>query len=252
MRAGRGGALESLLAQTGMEIRLTLRGGEGVLITIVVPIVLLVFFAAIGIKPSGYSRSIDFLLPGMLALAVMSVGLVSLSIRTAYERSYGVLKRLGATPLPRASLLGAKVISVVLIELIEIVLLVLISALAYDWRPTGAFGLAVVALVLGTIVFSAFGLLMAGALRAETTLAAANGLYLLFLLVGGIVYPVDKLGPVSDVARLLPSSAFADALRSTLSPPLRNGSFPTWLNLVILAVWCVAALVLASRTFEWE
>lgn len=241
--------MEGLLAQTRMEIRLTLRGGEGVLITIVVPIVLLVFFAAIDIKPSGYDRPIDFLLPGMLALAVMSVGLVSLSIRTAYERSYGVLKRLGSTPLSRPALLGAKVISVVLVELIEIVLLVGIAAAAYDWRPSGAFGLAIVALILGTVVFSAFGLLMAGALRTETTLAAANGLYLLFLLLGGIVYPVDKLpGLISYPARLLPSSAFADALRDTLAS---NPTLP-WLNLAILAVWGIVALVIASRTFQWE
>ena len=241
--------MDSLLAQTRMEMRLTLRRGEGVLITMVVPIVLLVFFAAIGLKPNQYERPIDFLLPGMLALAVMSTGLVSLSIRTAYERSYGVLKRLGSTPLSRSTLLGAKVIAVVAIELVEIVLLVAIAMGAYGWRPTGAFAAAVLALVLGTVVFSGIGLMMAGALRAETTLAGANALYLLFLLLGGIVWPVDRLpGPLSIVGRLLPSAAFADALRSTLS---RTPSLP-WLSLAILAGWGLLALVIASRTFQWE
>lgn len=241
--------MDSLLAQTRMEMRLTLRRGEGVLITMVVPVVLLVFFAAIGLKPNGYERPIDFLLPGMLALAVMSTGLVSLSIRTAYERSYGVLKRLGSTPLSRSTLLGAKVIGVVAIELVEIVLLVAIALAAYGWRPTGAFAAALLALVLGTVVFSGIGLMMAGALRAETTLAGANALYLLFLLLGGIVWPVDKLpGPLAIVGRLLPSAAFADALRSTLSS---TPSLP-WVSLAILAGWGVLALVIASRTFQWE
>ena len=241
--------MEAIRAQTKMEMLLTLRRGEGVLITLIVPIVLLVFFSLIGLKPDGYERSIDFLLPGMLALAVMSSALVSLSIRTAYERSYGVLKRLGSTPLSRPQLLIAKIISVVILELVEIVLLVLIAAFAYDWRPTGAFPLAILALILGTAVFSGIGLLMAGALRAETTLAGANTLYLLFLLLGGIVWPVEDLpGPLSWPARLLPSSAFADALRETLS---QTPSFPL-VSLLILLAWGVLALVIAARTFRWE
>lgn len=242
--------MERLKAQARMEIMLTLRAGEGVLISIVVPAVLLVFFGSIGLAPSGYKQHpMEFILPGMVALAVMSVGLVSLSIRTAYERSYGVLKRLGSTPLTRTELLISKIISVILVELLGIVILVAIAAIGYGWRPTGAFGLAIVALILGTIVFSAIGLLLAGALRAETTLAAANGLYLLFLLLGGIVYPVNQLpGPVAYPARALPSSVFSNALRATLA---RNASFP-WIDLVVLALWGIAALIVASRTFQWE
>ena len=241
--------MNALLAQTMMELRLTLRNGEGVLLTMVVPVVLLVFFAAIRLAPDGYDRPIDFLLPGMLALAVMSTGLVSLSIRTAYERSYGVLKRLGSTPLSRPQLIGAKVLSVVLLELIEIVILVGIAAVAHGWRPTGAFAVALLALIIGTATFSGIGLMMAGALRPETTLAGANGLYLLFLLVGGIVWPVDRLpGFLAIPARVLPSSAFADALRETLSSA---PAIPVT-HLVFLTLWGLAALVIASRTFRWE
>lgn len=241
--------MSALWAQTRMELMLTVRRFEGVLITMVVPVVLLVFFAAIGLKPDKFERPIDFLLPGMLALAVMSTGLVSLAIRTAYERNYGVLKRLGSTPLTRAQLLGAKVISVIVIELFEVVLLIGLSWAFYDWHPSGALWLAVLAMILGTATFSLFGLMLAGAVRAETTLAAANALYLLFLLLGGIVWPVDRLpGLLSLPARLLPSSAFADALRASL------GSHPTLplSNLVILAGWALLALVVAARTFQWE
>lgn len=241
--------MDVLIAQSLMELRLTLRRFEGVLITMVVPAVLLIFFGAIGIKPEDVARPIDFLLPGMLALAVISTGLVGLSIRTAYERHYGVLKRLGATPLTRGQLLLAKVVSVIAVELVEIVLLVGIAAAFFGWRPTGAFGLAVLAIVLGTVVFSLFGLTLAGAVRAETTLAAANALYLLFLLLGGIVWPISRLpGALSLPARLLPSSAFADALRATLSA---HPSLPIS-NLLILLAWSVLALVVASRTFQWE
>lgn len=241
--------MNALLAQTRMELALTLRRGEGVLITMIVPVVLLIFFASIGIKPEGYERPIDYLLPGMLVLAVMSSGLVGLSIRTAYERNYGVLKRLGATPLSRTKLIGAKVLSVVVIELVEIAILLGIAILGYGWRPTGAFLLALFILILGTAVFSGIGLLMAGSLRAETTLALANTLYLVLLLLGGIVWPVDQLPRIiSAPLSVLPTNAFGEALRETLSS---TPSLP-WLNIMVLAVWCVGAIAAASRTFRWE
>lgn len=241
--------MEALLAQARMELLLTLRRGESVLITLIVPAVLLVFFASLGIAPPEYARPVDFLLPGMLALAVMSTGLVSLGIRTAYERSYGVLKRLGSTPLGRARLLGAKVLSVVAVASAEIALLLAIAALGYGWRPAGSFLWALLALVLGTAAFSSIGLLLAGALRAETTLAAANGLYLLLLLLGGIVWPVERLpGPLSLVGLLLPSNALAEALRLSLG----QQTVAPLAQLLALLLWCAGVLAIASRTFRWE
>lgn len=241
--------MNALLAQARIEMLLSIRRFESILITLIVPVVLLIFFATIGVAPDEYDDPVDFLLPGMLALAVMSTGLVGLSIRTAYERSYGILKRLGTTPLTRQQLILAKVISVVAIVLIEVALLIAIASLGYGWRPSGALAAALFAMILGTATFSGFGLMMAGALRAETTLAAANGLYLLFLLLGGIVWPVERLpGVLSLPARLLPSSAFADALRTSLGP---DPSIPV-LNLVILAAWGALSLVIAARTFRWE
>src|SRR6266545_2870797 len=112
--------VRALLAQLRIELILSLRRGESLLITLVVPIVLLVFFGAIASTPP------DFLVPGLLALAVMSTSMVSLGIATAYERYYGALKRLLGSPLPRLSLLMAKTLSVVLVELIQIALLLAI------------------------------------------------------------------------------------------------------------------------------
>jgi ABC-2 type transport system permease protein len=240
--------MHALLAQARMEVRLTLRSGEGLLVTLVIPTALLVFFALLGLAPNEYARPIDFLLPSMLALAVISIGLVSLSIRTAYERHYGVLKRLGATPLGRGRLIVAKIASVVTIELLQTVLLVVV-ALTFGWRPTGSALLAVAVLLLGTGTFASLGLLIAGAVRAETTLALSNGLYLLLILLGGIAWPVEHLpGPLALLGLLLPSNALASALRSVLSPvpavPLAQ--------IAALVLWTVLFLAIARRTFRWE
>src|SRR5579871_6768447 len=140
-------------AQTRVELLLTLRRGESVLITIIVPVVLLIFFASLNIIPTSTGKAVDFLLPGMLALAIMATGMVSLGIATAYERYYGVLKRLGSSPLPRSGLIIAKVISVLALEVIQVVVLVGVAALFYSWRPVGSVPLALLVMATGTVTF---------------------------------------------------------------------------------------------------
>jgi ABC-2 type transport system permease protein len=238
-----------IAAQTRVELLLTLRRGESVLITIIVPVVLLIFFASLNIIPSSTSKAVDFLLPGMLALAVMATGMVSLGIATAYERYYGVLKRLGSSPLPRSGLIIAKLISVLVLEVIQVILLVGVAVLLYGWRPAGEIWLAALMLVLGTVTFASLGLAMAGALRAEVTLAGANALYLLFLLLGGGILPLSHL-PVglAALAQILPAGALTQALQASMT----NGTaFPGW-ALLTLAIWAIVILLVAIRTFKWE
>ena len=152
----------ALRAQVAAETQMTLQRGETLLVTIGIPVVLLVFFSLVPVLPTGTRHRVDFLAPGVVALAVMSTAMVSLGIATAFERSYGVLKRLGATPLGRPALLGAKIVSVMTVEVIQVVVLVGV-ALALGWRPHPAAGLAVIALLLATVAFCGIGLAMAGA-----------------------------------------------------------------------------------------
>jgi ABC-2 type transport system permease protein len=240
--------LRAMWAQTRTEILLTMRRGETVLVTIVIPVALLIFFASARVLPTE-KRAIDFLLPGTMALAVISTGLVSLGIATGYERYYGVLKRYGSTPFPRGALVASKLLAVAGIEAIQIVLLLAIAAAGFGWHPHGSVALAVAWLALGTICFAGMGLALAGSLRAEATLAVANGLFLLFLLLGGLFAPLDHL-PVWLVlpARLLPATALADVLRSVLAG---GGQLPAG-SAIILGLWTVAMPVLAARTFRWE
>jgi ABC-2 type transport system permease protein len=233
-----------------MELRLTLRRGENVLVTIVIPAAVLLFFATVGIVPDVAGRPVDFLLPGTLALAVIATGLVNLGIATGYDRQYGVLKRLGGSPLPRSGLIAAKLAAVLAIEAVQVALLIGVATFGLGWvAPAGASpGLALVALLLGTAAFAGLGLLLAGTLRAEATLALANGLFLGFLMFGGIVLPIDHLpAPLAIFAGVLPAAALSDALRVALS-----GSGDPILPLAILAAWAVAAVGLTARTFRWD
>jgi ABC-2 type transport system permease protein len=235
-------------AQTAHEVRTLLRNGEQLLLTLIIPVALLVLFSTVSLVDLGPGRRVDFLAPGVLALAVLSTAFTGQAIGTGFERRYGVLKRLGATPLPRSGLIAAKSLTVLLVELLQAVILGAV-ALSLGWSPHGDPLVALVLVLLATAAFSGFGLLMAGTLRAEATLAGANLVYLLLLILGGVIFPLTKFsGGVRSVLELLPISALTDGLRQVL----QHGAGLPVRDLVILAVWAAVALALAARFFRWE
>jgi ABC-2 type transport system permease protein len=235
-------------AQTRVEAMLTLRRGESLLVTLVIPLGILVFFTKVDTVNTSLKHPVDFLVPGVLSLAVMASAMVSLGIATGYERHYGVLKRLGATPLSRGGLLTAKTLNVLVIEVVQAVAIVA-TGLALGWSTSGRVVLAVVLLLVGTVAFAGIGMLMAGTLRAEANLALANGLFLVLLFLGGMAYPLSKLPDALETfAKLLPAAALSETVRAVLNPSL---SFPSG-ELAVLLVWAVAAPLLAARFFTWE
>lgn len=238
------------LAQTRTELGLSLRQGEQLLVSIGIPLLLLVFFSTVDVlpKPEGVDEPIDFLAPGILALAIMSTAMVSLGIGTGFERQYGVLKRLGVTPLGRPRLLAAKITMVLCIEAIQIAVLVPTS-LALGWEPSWSLALALPAYVLGTAAFAGIGLLMAGTLKGTVTLAAANGLYVVLLLLGGMIIPLSELpGPVAALAGLLPAGALAETMGAAFTPG-ETASAQAWL---VLTAWALAAPAAAAHFFRWS
>jgi ABC-2 type transport system permease protein len=242
-------AVRRLVAQTAAELSLTLRRGESLLLTVAIPVVLLAFLSEVHLLPTGRGRPVDFLTPGILALAVMSTSLVNLSIATGFERGYGVLKRLGATPLGRGVLLGAKIAAIVTVEVLQAALLVAV-AFGLGWRPSGAGAAEAVAVVLlATCGFAGIGLLLAGVLRPEVNLAAANGLWLVLLLISGMLAPLTKLpAGLADVSRALPAAALSDALHRTLG----SGTAVAGWSWAVLGAWAVLGPLLAARFFRWE
>jgi ABC-2 type transport system permease protein len=240
-----------VLAQTRMEARLLLRNGEQVLLALVIPLLVL-FGGVAGIRYLDLSLShtpIDQLTPGVLALAVMSTSFTSLAIATGFERRYGVLKRLGSSPLPRHGLLLGKVGALLLVQLLQLVVVGGV-ALLMDWSPELSFRSVTGALlvgVLGTAAFASWGLFLAGAVRAEATLAVANLVYLLLAAGGGVLLPAATYGRFADVVSWLPSGALGGGLREALV----TGTFPSGPALVLVA-WAAVGTFLTARTFTWE
>ncbi len=238
-------------AQAWLELRTLLRNGEQLVLTLIIPVLLIAAFSQEDLVSYGPGSRIDFLAPGILALAVMSTAFTSQAIATGFERRYGVLKRLGATPLSRRGLIAAKTLTVLAVEVLQSALIVVV-ALALGWNPRGGAAAAVwsvVLMVVGTAAFSGLALLLAGTLRAEATLAAANLIYLVMLGIGGVVFPLTKFpAGARPLLRLLPSGALSDGLRSMLQ---LGGGLPAR-DLLVLAVWAVVGIGFAVRTFRWE
>jgi ABC-2 type transport system permease protein len=239
-------------AQAALETRTLLRNGEQLTLTLIIPLLLLTAFSkeALVSFGGGYTR-IDFLTPGVIALAVMSTAFTSQAIATGFERRYGVLKRLGATPLSRTGLIAAKTSTVIAVELLQAAI-IMVVAFALGWSPDASPAAVVVVpllVLLGTAAFSGFALLLAGTLRAEATLAAANLIYVVLLGVGGVVFPLTKFPQgARSLLELLPTGALSTGLRDVLAG---GAVFPVR-DTVTLAVWAVAGIMLAARFFRWE
>jgi ABC-2 type transport system permease protein len=237
-------------AQASMETMLLLRNGEQLVLAVVIP--LIVLFAGV-YGAEHFSLDVDdpvqVLTPGVLALAVMSTSFTSLAIATGFERRYGVLKRLGSTPLPRTGLLLGKVLSLFAVQILQF-LVIGAAALAVGWHPAltpQAVAGALLCVLAGTAAFASLGLLLAGMLRAEATLAAANLIYVVLLIGGGVVAPTSAYGGAGWALERLPSGALGEGLREAFGA----GQVP-WLHIVVLLLWAALGAMLTARTFKWE
>lgn len=240
--------MNAFAGQLRTELRLGSRQGEQLLVSLGIPLLVLVFFSTVDVLPTGTEEPVDYLAPAVLALAVMSSAMVSLGIGTGFERQYGVLKRLGASPLGRGRWVAAKIATVLVTEVAQWVVLVAV-ALALGWSPPGSGWIpAIAGALLGTAAFGGIGLLMAGTLPGVVTLAGANGLYLVLLLTGGMVVPLDELpGPVATVAKALPAAPLTEIVTGSL---IEGRSVAGW-AWAVLAAWALVAPAAAAALFRW-
>ncbi|HET8621096.1 MAG TPA: ABC transporter permease [Acidimicrobiales bacterium] len=239
--------MRALAAQLRVELTLTLRNGESLLLTLGIPVAVLVFFSVVDVLPIE-GDAVDFLAPGTLALAVLATAFANLAIATGFDRSYGVLKRLGTTPLGRPRLVAAKALAVLAVIALQAVVLGA-AALALGWRPQVEPVPLVAAMVLAVAAFVGLALVVAGRLPALVALAVANAVFVALLLLSGMVVPLAELpGGVRSVARALPSTALAEAARGALT---EGAAVPgrVW---PVLVVWALAAVALAIALFRWE
>ena len=246
--------MRAMTAQLRAEVTMIFTNGETLFLTLGIPVVFLLFFSTVHVLPVGTAHPVDFLVPGILALAIMSTSMTALSIGTGFERGYGVLKRLGSTPLGRPRLLTAKILAVLAVEVFQAAVLIGVGYLL-GWNPGGPGGAsslvgeALLAMVLGTVAFGGIGLILAGTLKPLVNLAVVNALFVVLLLLGGMLVPLSKLPAwLADLSKALPAAALSQALHGSLG----RGTPVAARDWLVLAVWAVGAPVVAGLTFRWE
>jgi ABC-2 type transport system permease protein len=237
-----------VLAQATIEARLLLRNGEQLLLALVIPVIVLIGLVTgarrLDVPLDG--RAVDVFTPGVLALVVMSTSFTALAITTGFERRYGVLKRLGSSPLPRPGLLLGKAGALLVVQALQVVVVCGV-ALALGWDPNPGWLAAPLAALAGTAAFASWGLFLAGVLRAEATLAAANVIYFLLLAGGAVVLPLSAYDRFGDLIAWLPSAALGESMRAALI----DGAI-SWPDLAVLLGWAAVGTLLTARTFRWE
>jgi ABC-2 type transport system permease protein len=245
-RPGAGSPLRMLATQSSTELRLALRNGEQVLLTLLIPVVLLVGLSMLDVVPLPEPR-IAAVAPGVLALAVMSTAFTGQAIALGFDRRYGVIRRLAATALTRWLLVAGRLTAVLAIVALQVVVLCALAA-GLGWRPEpSGLGWALLLVLLGCAAFGSLGILLGGSLRAEITLAVANLVWFVLLLAGGIVIPLGQLpGPLAAVGAYLPSGALAEGLRTALAA----GQAPSGTQVLVLLGWTAVASALAIRTVK--
>ena len=246
--------MRAMTAQLRAEVTMIFTNGETLFLTLGIPVVFLLFFSTVHVLPVGTAHPVDFLVPGILALAIMSTSMTALSIGTGFERDYGVLKRLGSTPLGRPRLLTAKILAILAVEVFQAAVLIGVGYLL-GWNPGGPGGAsslvgeALLAMVLGTVAFGGIGLILAGTLKPLVNLAVVNALFVVLLLLGGMLVPLSKLPAwLADLSKALPAAALSQALHGSLG----RGTPVAARDWLVLAVWAVGAPVVAGLTFRWE
>ncbi|MFC8304722.1 ABC transporter permease [Specibacter sp. NPDC057265] len=237
-----------ILNQGRYETATMLRNGEQLVLMVVMP--LLGLFALVAtplLDGMGHSR-IALATPGILALCALSTSFTGQGIATGFDRRYGVLRYLSTTPLGRGGLIAGKGLAVLSALGLQLALISVV-ALFLGWRPPVAgVLLAIPLLILGAAAFTAIGLLIAGTVRPEATLAITNLGWILFAAVGGIVLPAGKFSDtLAGVVQWLPSGALGNVMRAALLESTLDVA-----GLIVLLAWTAVATVAAVKWFKWN
>ncbi|MFW2382061.1 MAG: ABC transporter permease [Acidimicrobiales bacterium] len=228
------------------ELRVAARDGEQLLLTAGLPILLLVFFSLVDVLPTGGTDAVDFLVPGMLTVALLSSGFVRLAIALGFDRSFGAIGRYAVSPVRVADFLGSRALAAAVIAVVQISVLFAVGAVL-GWRPSLHPALAVV-VIFALVAFFGLGLTLGSVTDGLRSLALANTIYIVLLLFSGVVFDIEELpGWLGAISKLLPTTAAAELLRATT-----DGSAGQRWAWIVLTVWVVVSPVLALRTFRWR
>ncbi len=200
------------------------------------------------------ARYIDFLIPGLLGMNIMSGGMWGVGYALVDMRTRKLLKRLVATPMRRRDFLGAMMASRGIFVVLEMALLLLVGWLVFGMVVRGSLATIALLAVLGAFSFSALGLLVASrARRIETVTGLINLVMLPMFVFSGVFFSSDRFpAAIQPAIKALPLTALNDALRASIlegAGPLDPAQLA---RVAILLAWGAVSFVVALRWFRWS
>ncbi len=236
------------------ESRLWLRRRETVMFSLALPVLFLVFFGALygnNRVPGTNIKYINYIVPGYAVYAVMAVAMGTVSANLAADRQYGILKRLGGTPLPRSFLIGAKIIAAAILIAAVLVVLIAVGIIGYHIQLRGNQLIALLVLIVGVLTFSAIGITLGGVVKSDAAVPAGSLLYLAFSFLGGVFVPLYQFpSGLRQVAQYLPSERMVHAMQSVWTQD--KGFSSVEQDILVMLLWAAGAILVAIRRFRWE
>ena len=239
-------------------LRMSLRNRQGLFWTLFFPVLFMLAASLFSVgsasaaEDSAGATYLEFALPGLIGVMIMNASLASIGMGLTNWRDKGILKRLRATPLAPAALLGGLIANQVLMGVVSVALMLLLAVAAFGARVHLKFGPLMALVLAGLVVFLALGFLLSGvARRPESVPPLANLIALPMMLVSGVFFPMDRLPDwVQAGSRVLPLTFLVHGLRDVMSAGVGWPGIAG--NLVGLGAWAAATAVAAIRTFRWD
>lgn len=225
--------------------------------TLLLPIVFLVIFAAIfegdTLVDGRPVKLTTFYVPGIMTLGIISATYVNLTVSVVARRESGELKRVRGTPLPASYVIASRAAVGIIVAVAMCAVLLLIGRLAYGVPiPSSSLPALVLAVVVGAASFCCLGFAISSFIT-ETDAAAplANLTVLPLYFISGVFIPEDQIPELlHSIANLFPIRHLAQAL--LISFTTVDGSGIRAGDLLIVAAWGAAGLLVASRAFQWS
>jgi ABC-2 type transport system permease protein len=196
-------------------------------------------------------RQIDWLTPGMLGMMLMWANLTIGSVLVMW-RQQGILRRLAATPLRPGMLMGTQMLARLVLSLAQGGVLIAVAMAVFRVQVVGSWWALGLTVALGALTMMALGF-VAGSFARTPEAAQAVTFLVSFpmMFLGGSYFPTDSAPAfLSPVIKALPLSYLNDALRQIINNGASLHAVQT--DLLVLAAWMVAALLLSTRAFRWS
>jgi ABC-2 type transport system permease protein len=234
------------------------RNGQARFFTLALPVAFLLIFATVFRDqtvpvPGGLIHTSVYYVPGIVALGIIQAAVNNLAISVTAQRENGILKRRRATPISAGVLITSRALTAATVSLVMTALLAAIGWFAYSAHiPAGHVTALVVTVLVGAASFGALGFALTTLIRgADSAQPAIAALTLPLYFISGIFLATTLLPHwLLDVAGVFPVRPFQQALLTAYNP-YSSGTGLAGRDLLIMAAWGIAGLLIAIRGFRW-